>query len=216
MNLSKTTLEILKNFATINQGIIFKPGNELRTMNVMKSVFASAIIPDVIPREFAIYDLNEFLASYSLIDSADIAFEEDFLLLSEGITELEYYYSNPEVVVSPGDKKIIMPKVNIKFILEKLIFDQILKSSGVMKLKDLTVTSSGIKIWNRTNVGNKLKFKIPNMVFDGEESLLKVENLKLIPVDYDVEISNTGISHFISKNEEFKIEYFVALESMDE
>ena len=38
----------------------------------------------------------------------------------------------------------------------------------------------------------------------------KVENLKLIPDSYDVQISSKSISHF--KNSKGDVEYFIALE----
>ena len=216
MRFSKITLDVLKNLATINQGLVFKPGNMLKTMNVMKNQFALVEIPDVLPIEFAIYDLNELLATHSLMDSPEISFQEDCLILEEGIFQYHYFYSNPSVVISPGDKKIIMPPADIKFTLDKGTFDQIIRSSSVMKLKDILVTSTGVRLYNRNNVGNRVEITPPDFQFNGKDSLLKVENLKLIPVSYVVEIDSGGIAHFVSKSEEYKIEYFIALETNDE
>ena len=67
MKLSDNTLTILKNFAGINNSILVKKGNKLRTISVAKNILAEAeITPEEFPRDFAIYDLNQFLNFLSL------------------------------------------------------------------------------------------------------------------------------------------------------
>ena len=41
-----TTLSILKNFSSINQSILFKEGNKLRTISVMKNILAEATVTE--------------------------------------------------------------------------------------------------------------------------------------------------------------------------
>ena len=60
MKLSNETLTVLKNFAGINQSILVRKGNKLRTMSVMKTVLAEATVNEEFEKEFAIYDLNQF------------------------------------------------------------------------------------------------------------------------------------------------------------
>ena len=77
MKLSNETLTVLKNFASINQGIQFKKGKQLRTMSGGKSVLARAEIKDEVPEDFCVYDLNQFLSVNSLFkDSAELNFDE--------------------------------------------------------------------------------------------------------------------------------------------
>ena len=95
--LSNDTLNVLKNFATINQGLLFKKGKRLRTLSVLKNVFAVADITDEIPREFAIYDLNEFLGTLSLFSKPDLDFKDDHILIQEGKAKVKYFYSPPIV-----------------------------------------------------------------------------------------------------------------------
>lgn len=218
MKLSKVTIDILKNLAQINQGIVFKAGKELRTMNVMKNIFAVAQIPDEIPNDFAIYELNEFLSTYSIFDDCEISFKDTMLVFENPGEQIDYHYSSPSVVVSPGDKKIRLPSEDKKFTLTKEVFDKIQRSSSVMKLKDLSIDCSGITIFNRNSVGNKHHISLN--VECGEDasqvpSFVKVENLKLIPVDYDVAICQKGLMRFTSRSEEYKIEYHIALETTD-
>ena len=61
MNLSDKTLTVLKNFAGINNSILVKEGNQLRTISVAKNILAEAYIEENFPRQFGIYDLNQFL-----------------------------------------------------------------------------------------------------------------------------------------------------------
>ena len=56
MKLSEKTLNLLKNFSTINQSILFKQGSSLRTISVMKNILAEAVIDEEIPQDFGIYD----------------------------------------------------------------------------------------------------------------------------------------------------------------
>lgn len=215
MKLSKVTIDILKNLATINQGILFKSGKELRTMNVMKNIFAVAQIPDEIPNDFAIYDLNEFLSTYSLFDGCEVLFKDTMLVFENPGEQIDYHYSSPSVVVSPGDKKIRLPSEDKKFTLTKEVFDKIQRSSSVMKLKDISIDCSGITIFNRNAVGNKHHISLNIECNDSSAqtpSFIKVENLKLIPVDYDVVICQKGLTRFTSRSEEYRIEYHIALE----
>ena len=61
MKLSNKTVDVLKNFSTINQNLIIKEGNTLTTMSAMKNIVAKAEVEQTFPKEVAIYDLNEFL-----------------------------------------------------------------------------------------------------------------------------------------------------------
>ena len=67
MKLSDKTLSVLKNFSTINQSILFKQGSKLRTISVMKNILAEATITEELPKDFGIYDLNQFLNGLSYI-----------------------------------------------------------------------------------------------------------------------------------------------------
>ena len=66
MKLSDKTLSLLKNFSTINQSILFKKGTKLSTISVMKNILAEATIEEELPKDFGIYDLNQFLNGIEL------------------------------------------------------------------------------------------------------------------------------------------------------
>ena len=60
MKLSQKTNEVLKNFSSINNSLLFNEGTVLRTVSPTKSVMGRAEVTESFPRQFAIYDLNQF------------------------------------------------------------------------------------------------------------------------------------------------------------
>ena len=62
MKLSSNTTNILKNFSQINQSILIKEGNKLKTISVMKNNLAEAEVEEEYEKDIAIYDLNQFLS----------------------------------------------------------------------------------------------------------------------------------------------------------
>ena len=217
MKLSDNTKMVLRNFATINQNLVIKEGSELLTMSAMKNIVAKAEVEETFPKEIAIYDLNEFLASISLFVVPVLEFEEQYLIIKEEDQphkKLKYFYSDPSVVQTPS-KTISMPSEEVSFELkiEKLL--EMKKAAGVisspdMVLQKLNGSSSLLAKDKKNDTANNYSSDIKTDG-DGEfEFYFKVENLKLLDGDYDVKISSKNISHF--KNQKSSVEYWIALE----
>ena len=217
MKLSDNTKMVLRNFATINQNLVIKEGSELLTMSAMKNIVAKAEVEETFPKEIAIYDLNEFLASISLFAVPVLEFEEQYLTIKEEgqpHKKLKYFYSDPSVVQTPS-KTISMPSEEVSFELkiEKLL--EMKKAAGVisspdMVLQKLNGSSSLLAKDKKNDTANNYSSDIKTDG-DGEfEFYFKVENLKLLDGDYDVKISSKNISHF--KNQKSSVEYWIALE----
>ena len=116
MNLSDKTLDILKNFAGINNSILVKEGNQLRTISVAKNILAEAYIEEDFPRQFGIYDLNQFLNGLNLHDDPDLDFKEDsYLTIREGRHSVKYFYADPQVIIAPPEKEITLPSEDVHF-----------------------------------------------------------------------------------------------------
>lgn len=211
MKFQKQTLAVIENFARINQGIIFKQGNVLRTMSVMKNIYATAVLNDTIPREFAIYDLNEFLSVMSLCTDAEINLMPDHVLFDQGRSQTTYYYSAPEIITQPLEKSLVMPAADLSFRLSQDDFLQIQKASSVLKLKEVQFKKSEILILNRGVAGNKQKIAVATEGDTNGKFTFRVENLKFLPRDYDVTISAKGVAQF--KTPEEDLIYHVALET---
>lgn len=214
MNLSKQTIEILKNFASINQGIIFKEGNVIRTMSVMRNIFARAVVGDTFPKEFAVYDLPEFLSTMSLFESPTFKFEDKYIQISSGGNRIKYYYSSPSVVVAPPDKEMKMKGVDVTFKLTEAMLGKIQQASGVMKLKDLSITKSGLVVLNTNAPGNQ--YEIESEVkteLDDVNVVMKVDDLKIISADYDVNVASAGMVQLVCTTPGLNLEYFIAIQS---
>ena len=217
MKLSSNTTMVLKNFATINQNLVIKEGSELLTMSSMKNIVAKAIVEENFPKEFAIYDLNEFLASLSIFKSPVLEFEEQYLTIKEEDQphkKLTYFYSDPSVVQSPTNT-ITMPSEEVKFHLDINKLLEMKRAAGVIGSPDMVLQkssgNSSLLVKDKKNdTANNYSSDIKTDG-DGEyKFFFKVENLKLFDGDYDVKISSKNISHF--KNDKSNIEYWIALE----
>ena len=217
MKLSSNTTMVLKNFATINQNLVIKEGSELLTMSSMKNIVAIATVEENFPKEIAIYDLNEFLASLSIFKSPVLEFEEQYLTIKEEDQphkKLTYFYSDPSVVQSPT-KTITMPSEEVKFHLDMNKLLEMKRAAGVIGSPDMVLQkssgNSSLLVKDKKNdTANNYSSDI-STDGDGEyKFFFKVENLKLFDGDYDVKISSKNISHF--KNDKSNIEYWIALE----
>ena len=139
MKLSDKTLNILKNFAGINNSILVKQGTQLRTISVAKNILAEAAIEEDFPRDFAVYDLNQFLNGLSLHQDPDLDFSpESYISIKEGKRRVKYFYADPNVIVSPPDKEITLPSDDIHFQLDSTALEKLLKAAAVYQLPDLS------------------------------------------------------------------------------
>ena len=219
MNLSNETVSVLKNFASINQNLVIKSGNNISTMSAMKNIVASAEVKETFPTEFAIYDLNEFLASVSLFDNPTLDFKDDFVVMTENGTALKYWYSDPSVVTTVT-KEITMPECEISFSLENSLLSNVQKAAAVIGVPDMVLEAmdSGVALLKVTDKKNATANDYAVQVIvnndDGKnlpyKFWFKVENLKLLPGKYDVSVSSKNISHFVNTN--VGIQYWIALE----
>ena len=212
MKLSTNTVQVLKNFASINQNLVIKEVNEIKTMSAMKNIVAKATVEETFPKQVAIYDLNEFLGCLSLFKNPILTFNDTSVTITEendgNGDSLEYMYSDPSVVTTPS-KDITMPSEEISFTLTDAMLSKLSKSAGMIGAPDLLLETNKLTVRDKKNdSGNCYS---PNVDAKGDGTYkfyFKTENLKLIPGTYDVTVSQKNISHF--KNG--KTQYWIALE----
>ena len=218
MKLSDHTVDVLKNFATINQNLVIKQGSTLTTMSAMKNIVAKAEVEESFDKEVAIYDLNEFLASISLFANPVLEFDEGFVTIREENNpknSLKYFYSDPSVVTSPN-KTITMPSKEVSFKLNGENLNKLKRAAGVIQAPDLVLEKKNTDVFltvkdKKNDTANTFSIDV-DTVADGSDFkfFFKVENLKLMDGDYEVDISSKNISHLASSNKD--VEYWVALE----
>ena len=215
MNLSDSTLTILKNFAGINNSILVKQGTQLRTISVAKYILAEAEIDEEFPRQFGIYDLNQFLNGLSLHQDPEMDFSEDsYLNIREGKRRVKYFYADPQVIVSPPDKEITLPSEDVHFQLDSTSLEKLLKAAAVYQLPDLSAVGGAgvVKLVVRDKKNDTSnEYSIVVGETDREFSFnFKVENIKIIPGAYDVVVSQKLLSTFSNSN--YNLKYNIALE----
>jgi hypothetical protein len=215
MKLSENTLTVLKNFAGINNSILVKQGNRLRTISVAKNILAEADITEEFPREFAIYDLNQFLNGLSLHQDPDLDFaEESHITIREGKRRVKYFYADPNVIISPPEKEIKLPSQDVCFQLETGSLEKLLKAAAVYQLPDLSaVGGAGVIRLVVRDKKNDTSNEYSIVVGETDKEFtfnFKVENIKIIPGAYDVVVSEKLLSQFT--NTKFGVTYYIALE----
>jgi hypothetical protein len=215
MKLSENTLTVLKNFAGINNSILVKQGNKLRTISVAKNILAEANITEEFPREFAIYDLNQFLNGLSLHQDPDLDFtEESHINIREGKRRVKYFYADPNVIISPPEKEIKLPSQDVCFQLETGSLEKLLKAAAVYQLPDLSaVGGAGVIRLVVRDKKNDTSNEYSIVVGETDKEFtfnFKVENIKIIPGAYDVVVSSKLLSQFT--NSKYNLSYWIALE----
>ena len=214
MNISPETLDILRNFSTINSGLTVKEGNELKTVSAMKNIFARAIVTDTFDKEHSIYDLSEYLGAVSLFDTPNFEFNAEKVTVSEGDNSVQYYYADPQMVISP-QKDINMPDPEITFDIDEGVLDSLLKASSVLSLPDMVLSSDGTTVIltvkdKKNSTSNIFSKTVAQGNGSTYEMFLRMENVKVIPGDYTVFVSSKGIAQFTNRKQ--SVEYFIALE----
>ena len=215
MKLSDNALAILKNFAGINNSILVKEGNKLRTISVAKNILAEAEIKEEFPRDFAIYDLNQFLNGLSLHQDPDLDFQQDtYLSIKEGKRRVKYFFADPNVIIAPPEKDITLPTQDVCFQMDSVTLEKLVKAAAVYQLPDLSAIGEAgvIKLVVRDKKNDTSnEFAIVVGETDKEFSFnFKVENIKIIPGAYDVVVSSKLLSEF--KNTKYDLKYYIALE----
>lgn len=218
MKISAQTIGILKNFASINASLLVKAGKVLSTISPQKTILAKAAVAEEFPREFAIYDLGQFLGALSLVQDPEIEFEESHLTIKSGSGKhsIKYFYAKPELVVSPPAKEIPVPNSDIKFKLPWQNLSEIIKAASILQLPEIVVQSSGDGTLTRigtvdtkNNTSNSLFLDTDHTSSVPFRIIFRAENLKLLQADYEVVLAQKGVGYFTTAD----VSYFIASES---
>ena len=216
MKLSDNTLTLLKNFAGINQSILVKQGNKLRTISIAKNILAEAEITEEFPREFAVYDLNQFLNGLSLHQDPDLDFTEDsYITIREGKRRVKYFYADPNVIISPPEKEIKLPSNDVCFQLETGALEKLVKAAAVYQLPDISaIGDAGVIRLVVRDKKNDTSNEYSIVVGETDEQFtfnFKVENIsKIVSGAYNVVVSRKLLSQFT--NTKHNLSYWIALE----
>ena len=213
MKLNTRTIQVLKNFASINPSIRFSEGTNLKTISPNKTMMAKAKLEDVIPSTFAIYDLSRFLGVVSLFEDPEYQIEERMVNIASPGRKVSYTFADPSTIITPPDREIVLEDPDVVFELKQENFAEIMKALGVMSFPDLVVVGEDGKVILRaTDTKNPSSDKYDIEVGTTDRTftaVFKTENVKILPSSYTVSLSSKGISHFVSDD----VEYWISLEA---
>jgi len=218
MELNDGTLQVLKNFSGINQNILIRAGNTIKTISEARNVLATAVVQEEFPKDFGIYDLNEFIGVLGLVDTPRLKFEDENVIIADstGRSKVKYFFSAEETLTTP-QKDINMPEADVTFTLDNDTLNRLKRAastlghnevsiSGKNGVLSLSVVDSQNSTSNAFSIDIDGEFK-PDAVFN---FVLNIGNLKILPGDYEVQISSKLITQF--KHKELNVRYWIALE----
>ena len=213
--LSKPTLEILKNFCSINKSLVINPGNKLSTLSINKNILVYADVEESFDSQLSIYDLGVFLGGLSLFEQPSIDTSRDkYVTVSDtkGRSKTKFFYADPDIITQPPEKEINLPSEDVKFRLEATSLQQLQRAASVYQLPDLCLFGDGEKMnLCLTDKKNDTSNTYSIEVGTSEDEFcycFKVENLKLLLGDYNVTLSKSNVALFQGEG----IKYFIALE----
>ena len=213
--ITKPTIEVLKNFCSINKSIVIKPGNQIATLSINKNILAIADVEEQFESQISIYDLGVFLGGLSLFDQPKIdTTDSNYVTVSDqrGKSKTRFFYADPDIITQPPEKEITIPSVDVKFRLEAGVLQQLQRAAMVYQLPDLCLYGDGNEMSlcvtdKKNDTSNSYSVQVG--VSDDEFCYcFKVENLKLLAGDYNVTISKQNVALFQGSG----IKYFIALE----
>ena len=215
MKLSKGTLDILKNFSNINPSITFKEGQELSTLSIQKNILSRAVVEESFPKDFAIYDLQQFLSGVSLFENPELDFDNDsYVIIKDNKCQSRYFFADPSTIVAPPANKVEISSKEVTFLVAWSDLSSIIKAAAIYSVEDLAVVGDGSDIHlvvrdKKNDTSNTYSVKVGQSPAKFNFNF-KIEHLKLLPADYEVTISKANAALFKSSSKD--LEYLIALE----
>ena len=197
MELSENTLNVLKNYSGINPNMMIRSGNTIKTISEARTVLSTAIVDADFPKDFGIYDLNEFMGVLSLVDTPRLKFEDEYVVVNDstGRSKVKYFYSSEDTLTTP-QKDITMPEANVKFTLTNDTLNRLKKAASTLGHSEISISGKdgvlSLSVVDSQNMtSNAFSIDIDGE-FDNDATfnfILSTNNLKILPGDYTVEIS---------------------------
>lgn len=218
MELSEDTLNVLKNFSGINPNMMIRSGNTIKTISEARTVLSRATVSEEFPVDFGIYDMNEFMGVLQLVDTPKLKFEDDYVVVNDstGRSKVKYFYSSEDTLTTP-QKDITMPEANVKFTLDNETLNRLKRAASTLGHSEISISGKDGVLSLSVVDSQNMTSNAFSIDVDGEFAedavfnfILSTNNLKILPGDYEVEISSKLITQFSHKS--LDVKYWIALE----
>lgn len=230
LDLSKNDVSVLKNFSEINNSIVFFQGSSIKTCDDSKSIIGVYNLKDEdkndkeISKEFAIYDLSEFVKVLSLFNNGCyLEFLEDNTQIDvkffDRSNRMRYTMSNPELVkrrFNVPDAIFPLSDYQIKVSEEDIKkWKDVSKTFGFDYVRFNNVkTKATITVFDSCG-RNKDYYSEETVAFNASSDLdlyMRISDLLILPGDYEIEISSKSFCRFNNMDKELDLSYYIALE----
>lgn len=223
MNLSNSTLSVLRNFATINPNLyVSEYTDKLKTISEAKNIMAVADLDQSLPGPWGIYDLNEFLSAINLLQNPDIGFDSQRIsMLDENKKkQLTYFCAASEILTYP-QKDIQNPEYEVSVEIKQEVLTGIKKAASVFGFDTFQIVKENdsekvlcrvCDLQNRsTNIYAEQVGEIDNESSFNFDFL--IANMKCMQFNYDVHLSSKCISCWeANDSNDIDISYWIAME----
>ena len=217
MQLTEETMNVLRNFSSIQSNLVVEAGSKIKTMAEARNVMSSAILTQDFPQDFGIYDLTEFLNVLSLVDDPKLEFSKEYVRVTDstGRSAVKYFFADSNILTSPS-KEINMPECEVSFTLDESTLSRVRKAASVLGHEKMTIEANdgAIRLTvtdNNDSTSNSFVIDVPGTYQDEKFCfVMNIGNMKLISGDYEVDISSKLLSKFTNKNVD--VVYYIALE----
>lgn len=219
MQLSSHTIQVLRNFKSINPNIVFEAGNQISTITEARNIVATATIEESFPKRFGIYDLGEFLSVVDLVSEPHIDFDDGFATIRDasGRVKIRYFFSDPEFLTHPK-KLITMPDPEVTFTLDQGTLNSLKRAASAISCDTLQITGSSklinLSVLSLDNpTSNSFSIDVDGSATSPDFTFhMLISNLRMIPGDYKVSISSKLIAQLENTTLERPVTYWLALE----
>ena len=140
-------------------------------------------------------------------------FFDKYFIISEGKRRTKYVYADLSMIHTPPEKDITIPSADVVVNVSNDELTSVLKAAGVLQFSEIAFVGEGgkcyLKAIDSTNEGaDDFGVEIGDTA-DEFKIIIKTDNLKLMPLDYEVTLCSKGISEFKGEG----VTYYVAIDS---
>lgn len=219
MQLRSETVNVLKNFSSINTNLVIRRGNKIETMSPSNDIIAAFEADDEFDTQLSIFNLNEFLGVLGAFEKPELELEDKYVLIRQGRQNVKYVYAEESLLITApkNQEKIVAALANpsVSFNLSDTTLAKLQKMSGILGAEDLAVIGDGskitLKVLDKKNP-NSNEFELDTEVSTDKvfQVNFKMDKLRILQGSYTIDITKR-VSKFT--NDGIKLYYYIAVES---
>ncbi len=200
----------------INNNIVIKAGSKISTVSAAKNIFMEYECPEKFDKNMSLYSLQGLLGVVSAFTDPEVELHDKFCTISSGKYKTKWLYSDENLLVWPK-KSPVLGDVHARLNITLDILSKVQKMANLISASDLAIISDGkdikLKVFDKANPSTN-DFIIDLDVQSSEEFTIyfKVENMKLFPADYALEVSASA-SKWSTTVDGNKMTFFIAIEA---